>query len=65
MIDKLCTEPGPGILERSSCLEGLAMGGKMGETQESAMVCVNVLELVDSLDPEFLRIESPILNHVN
>ena len=62
MIDKLFTEPGPGILERSSCLEGLAMGGKMGETQESAVVCVNVL---DSLDPEFLRIESPILNHVN
>ena len=39
------TDTEPGMPDGSSDLEGLAVGGKM---DESAMVCVNVLELVGS-----------------
>ena len=64
MTDKLLTEPGKP--DGSSSLEGLAIGGKVGESKKFAMICVNVLELLDSLDLQFptgVEIQSSNLPH--
>ena len=64
MTDKLFTEPGKP--DGSSSLEGLAIGGKVGESKKFAMICVNMLELVDCLDLEFptgVEIQSSNLPH--
>lgn len=64
MIDKLFTEPRKP--DGSSSLEGLAIGGKVGESKKFAMICVNVLELLDSLDLQFptgVEIQSSNLPH--